>query len=262
MVLHTWDQQLRPHFHVHAIVTGGVLSLDGTQWLPTHPRYLFPVRALSKVFRGKFLDGLQRLFTQGLLVFPPGMTKVAPLAQADNFANLIAALRRQGWVVYSKAPFAGPEKLLHYLGHYTHRVAISNSRLMSCADGQVVFHYRDRAAGDIRKTMTLPADEFLRRFLCHVLPSGFQRIRHYGLLANRSKNDNLTRCRELLAVPIPEPPAKKTLAERVLLLWGIDINLCPNCGRAALERTVLLPQRLQPPTACAAPTTPTAPDTS
>jgi hypothetical protein len=262
LVLHTWDQQLRPHFHVHAVIPGGVLSADGTQWLKAHPRYLFPVRALSKVFRGKFLDGLQRLFAEGRLVFPRAMTQVAPLAERDNFGNLIAALRRPGWVVYSKAPFAGPEKLLHYLGHYTHRVAISNSRLLSCEDGQVVFHYRDRTAGDVRKTMILPADEFLRRFLCHVLPSGFQRIRHYGLLANRGKHDNLTRCRELLSVPAPEPPAKKTTAEWVLSLWGIDIHLCPKCGRAALERTVLLPQQVQFDVLCAPPTIPVPPDTS
>jgi Putative transposase/Transposase zinc-binding domain len=260
LVLHTWDQQLRPHFHLHALVTGGALSFDGNQWLPAHPRYLFPVRALSKVFRGKFLAGLNRLFTEQRLVFPANMDKVTPLAEAANFAALIAELRRHDWVVYSKAPFAGPEKLLRYLGHYTHRVAISNSRLISCTDGQVVFHYRDRASGDVRKTMALPADEFLRRFLCHVLPFGFQRIRHYGLLANRGKKEDLSRCRELLAAPKPEPPVKKTAAEWVLLLWGIDVNRCPRCGQRALERTVLLPQGgLALPSA---PTTPTPFDTS
>ena len=262
MVLHTWDQQLRPHFHLHAVIPGGVLSLDGTQWLPAHPRYLFPVRALSQVFRGKFLDGLQRLFADQRLLFSPALAQVAPLAQPANFAKLVAELRRQGWVVYSKAPFAGPEKLLHYLGHYTHRVAISNSRLVACANGQVVFHYRDRAAGDVRKTMTLPASEFLRRFLCHVLPSGFQRIRHYGLLANRGKQDNLKRCRELLAAPPPEPPTKKTTAEWLLLLWGLDVNRCPQCGQVSLQRTVLLPQRQPRRTPSATPTSPVPPDTS
>jgi Putative transposase/Transposase zinc-binding domain len=262
MVLHTWDQQLRPHFHVHAVMPGGVLSFDGTQWVPAHRRYLFPVRALSKVFRGKFLDGLTRLFADERLVFPPAMTKVAPLARADNFAKLVVEVRRQGWVVYSKAPFAGPEKLLHYLGHYTHRVAISNSRLISCDDGQVVFHYRDRQAGDVRKTMTLPADEFLRRFLCHVLPSGFQRIRHYGLLANRGKQEDLKRCRASLAVPAPEPTAKKSTAEWVLLLWGIDVTRCPQCGEPALQHTVLLPQARPSPVRSVVPTAPTPPDSS
>ncbi len=164
-------------------------------------------------------------------------------------------MRRLPWVVYSKAPFAGPEKLLSYLGRYTHRVAISNARLLSCDHGQVVFHYRDRAAGDIRKIATLPADEFLRRFLCHVLPSGFQRIRHYGLLASRKKQDCLTRCRQLLDRPAPEPPVKKTTAEWVLLLLGIAVNRCPRCGQKTLQRTTLLPVRVHLPVTASAPTT-------
>ena len=241
LVLHTWDQQLRPHFHLHGVVTGGALSNDRQRWLPSHPRFLFPVRALSKVFRGKFIDGLHRLFAEKRLVFPAAVLKVAPLADESAFHALCAQLRRQSWVVYSKAPFAGPEKLLNYLGHYTHRVAISNSRLLSCDDGQVVFHYRDRRAGDIRKTLSLPADEFLRRFLCHVLPSGFQRIRHYGLLASRTKAENLSRVRELLGEPSPPPPTKKTAAEWVLLLLGIDVHSCPRCGQKALRRERLLP---------------------
>ena len=230
MVLHTWDQQLRPHFHVHCLVTGGVLSIDRQQWLPAHPRYLFPVRALSKVFRAKFLDGLHQLFDNQRLVFAAGMQAVAPLAQPGTFGAFCAQLRRLDWVVYSKAPFAGPEKLLDYLGRYTHRVAISNARLLSGNDGQVCFHYRDRADGDTRKIASLPADEFLHRFLCHVLPSGLQRIRHYGLLANCNKQDNLKRCRQLLTVAPPEPPEKKTTAEWLLLLLGIDITRCPQCG--------------------------------
>ena len=261
LVLHTWDQQLRPHFHLHALIPGGVLALDGTRWLPAHARFLFPVAALSKVFRGKFLDGLNRLFTEQRLAFPPGMTQVAPLAQAPAFQDLCAQLRRQNWVVYSKAPFAGPAKLLHYLGHYTHRVAISNSRLISCDNGQVTFHYRDRKAGDVRKTMSLSAEEFLRRFLQHVLPAGFQRIRHYGLFANRGKREDLRRCRELLAVPAPEETGKKTTAEWLLLLWNIDVQRCPRCGQAPLEDTLLQPQHPYVP-APGMPTTPKPPDTS
>jgi hypothetical protein len=253
LVLHTWDQQLRPHFHLHGVVTGGALSADGRHWLPAHGRYLFPVRALSKVFRGKFLDGLHRLHAAGQLVFPDAVPRVAALADPQAFRALCAELRRLPWVVYSKAPFAGPEKLLAYLGRYTHRVAISNARLRSCDDGQVVFDYRDRAAGDVRKTMTLPADEFLRRFLCHVLPSGFQRIRHYGLLASRHKAAHLSRCRELLAVAAPAAPVKKSAAEWLLLLLGIDIDRCPNCGQPGLERT-RLPPALRPKAAAPAPT--------
>jgi Putative transposase/Transposase zinc-binding domain len=243
LVLHTWDQQLRPHFHVHGLIPGGVLAFDGRSWRPAHPRFLFPVRALSKVFRGKFLDGLHQLDNDGLLVFPEAVRSVAPLAHPPTFRALCSRLRHQPWVVYSKAPFAGPEKLLNYLGHYTHRVAISNARLISCDDGQVSFHYRDRAAGDVRKTLSLPAGEFLRRFLCHVLPSGFQRIRHYGLLASRCKQERLSRCRELLGVAAPAPPTKKTTAEWVLLLLGIDVNHCPRCGAEGLQRTLLPPER-------------------
>jgi Putative transposase/Transposase zinc-binding domain len=241
LVLHTWDQQLRPHFHLHCVIPGGVLSFDRDQWLPAHPHFLFPVRALSKVFRGKFLDGLRLLYDSQQLQLPATVMAVAPLADPARFYGLLSALRHQPWVVYSKAPFAGPEKLLNYLGHYTHRVAISNGRLLSCADGQVVFHYRDRTAGDIRKTMALPADEFLRRFLCHVLPSGFQRIRHYGLLASRTKHDDLPRCRELLGTPTPPPPVKKTTAEWILLLLGIEVDRCPRCGQQGLQRTRLVP---------------------
>lgn len=243
LVLHTWDQQLRPHFHLHCVIPGGVLSFDGQQWLPANSHYLFPVRALSKVFRGKFLDGLHRLYDDQRLVLPPSVPSVAPLANPHAFGALCGQLRRLPWVVYSKAPFAGPEKLLNYLGRYTHRVAISNSRLLGCDHGQVLFHYRDRTDGDIRKTMSLPADEFLQRFLCHVLPSGFQRIRHYGLLASRKKQDCLRRCRELLDMPTPEPPLKKTTAEWLLLL-GIDVSRCPRCGQQTLQRTTLLPVRV------------------
>jgi len=263
LVLHTWDQQLRPHFHLHCLIPGGALSDDGHQWLPGRQRYLFPVRALSKVFRGKFLDGLRQLYDTQQLLLPAAVQAVAALTKPTRFYALLSALRHQPWVVYSKAPFAGPEKLLRYLGQYTHRVAISNARLLSCADGQVRFHYRDRAAGDVRKTMTLPAAEFLRRFLGHVLPSGFQRIRHYGLLANRSKRDNLARCRQLLGVAAPEPPRKKSLAEWVWLLLGIDVQRCPRCGAGGLQRDLVPPMR-QPPSKELAALTPRPPleDTS
>lgn len=263
LVLHTWDQQLRPHFHLHGVIPGGVLAFDGQSWRPAHPRFLFPVRALSKVFRGKFLDGLHQLYDDKLLIFPEAVLRVAPLAHAPTFNAWCSRLRHQPWVVYSKAPFAGPEKLLNYLGHYTHRVAISNARLLNCDDGQVSFHYRDRAAGDVRKTLSLSADEFLRRFLCHVLPSGFQRIRHYGLLASCCKQERLNRCRELLGVEVPAPPVKKTTAEWVLLVLGIDVNRCPRCGADRLQRTLLLPERQAlPRRADPLPTKPAFEDTS
>jgi len=243
MVLHTWDQRLRAHFHVHCVITGGGLSLDGERWIKSHPRYLFPVRALGSVFRGKFLDGLRRLYDGGQLVLPAAVKAIAPLAVPACFYALLSKLRHKPWVVYSKAPFAGPQKLLDYLGRYTHRVALSNSRLISCADGVVRFHYRDRADGDQRKIAALSADTFLQRFLQHVLPKGFLRIRHYGLLANRRKGELLKRCRSLLGTVQPEPPAPKTTAEWIMQILGIDVNCCPQCGKQTLQRTEVPPVR-------------------
>jgi predicted Zn-ribbon and HTH transcriptional regulator len=243
MVLHTWDQQLRAHFHVHCVITGGGLSLDGEHWIKSHPRYLFPVRALGSVFRGKFLDGLRRLYDCGQLVLPAVVKAVAPLADPAFFCELLSKLRHKPWVVYSKAPFAGPQKLLDYLGRYTHRVALSNSRLISCADGVVRFHYRDRADGDQRKIAALTADTFLQRFLQHVLPKGFLRMRHYGLLANRRKAELLKRCGTLLGTVQPEPSAPKTTAEWIMQILGIDVNCCPRCGQKTLQRTEVPPVR-------------------
>jgi predicted Zn-ribbon and HTH transcriptional regulator len=243
MVLHTWDQQVRAHFHVHCVITGGGLALDGSRWIKAHPRYLFPVGALGKVFRGKFLDGLRQLYDNAKLVLPAAVKEVAPLANPDCFYALLSKLRHKRWVVYSKAPFAGPEKLLDYLGRYTHRVALSNQRLISCEDGVVRFHYRDRADGDQRKIAEVPADEFLRRFLRHVLPKGFLRIRHYGILANRRKRELLECCRTHLKVVKPAPPTEKTTAEWILQLTGIDVTRCPRCGSATLEHAEMPPMR-------------------
>jgi len=243
MVLHTWDQQLRAHFHVHCVITGGGLSLDGQRWIKAHPRYLFPVRALGMVFRGKFLDGLRHLYDTGQLIIPPTVKAVAPFANPDCVYALLSKLRHKPWVVYSKAPYAGPEKLLDYLGRYTHRVALSNNRLISCADGLVRFHYRDRADGDQRKIAELSADAFLHRFLQHVLPKRFLRIRHYGLLANRRKAELLQRCRTHLGVTKPEPAEPKSTAEWILQLVGIDVTRCPQCGSGTLERTEVPPLR-------------------
>jgi len=226
LVLHTWDQQLRPHFHVHAVVTGGALATDGSKWIGAHEKFLFPVRALSKVFRGKYVEGVEKLLKQCQLDLPP------QLAEPDDQRRLIRTLRRKAWVVYSKRPFAGPEKLLDYLGRYTHRVAISNHRLLSLENGQVEFAYRDRRDGDRRKTRQLPAEEFIGRFLKHTLPGRFMRIRHYGLLANRAKKERLAQCRELLGASAPEPKKSKTLADWILLWTGEDVMRCPQCGCA------------------------------
>ena len=237
MILHTWDQQLRPHVHLHCLIPAGALAADRSRWIPGDPRFLFPVHALSRVFRGKFLDGLRRLGQRGDL-----------LSGTDDLDPLCESLRKKPWIVYAKPPFAGPEQALGYLGRYTHRIAISNERILDLRDGAVTFAYRDRAAGDVRRTMTLPADRFIGRFLLHVLPRGFVRIRHYGFLANRCKVDALARCRELLgAAPLPPPEEPKTAVDRVFLLTGEDLTRCPRCGHRPLISVEIRPAtRAQP----------------
>jgi len=241
LVLHTWDQQLRDHFHVHAVIAGGALRADG--WVSKGNQFLFPVTALSTVFRAKFLEEFAELCSTGKLKLPPQLEQ---LGMPVGLRKWLRNLRRKAWVVYSKRPFSGPDKLFDYLGRYTHRVAISNHRLLSADADQVRFHYRDRADGDRRKTAALPAEQFIRRFLQHVLPDRFMRIRHYGFLANRAKQKALARCRTSLGVAAPEDvPEAKTVAEWMLELTGFDITRCPQCGdqllRIELHPTVPLP---------------------
>jgi len=229
LVLHTWDQQLRPHFHLHALIASGALSADGRQWIAGGRKFLFPVRGLSKMFRAKYLDGLAELLEHGELDLPP---QLAHLADQVARRRLLRQWRRKPWVVYSKAPFAGPKKLLDYLGRYTHRAAISNHRLLNCDDGQVCFTWRDRRDGDRRKTMSLPAEVFIHRFLQHVLPDRFLRVRHYGLLGNRGKQQRLAHCRELLGgstFAATEPPPQSA-ADWLRQTLGIDVTQCPCCG--------------------------------
>ena len=181
MILHTWGQNLLLHPHLHAVVTGGGLSADGQRWIAGRSRFFLPVKVLGRLFRGKFLAGLQQLYHRGELQLHGS---VAALAQPGCFQSLLRSLYRRDWIVYAKPPFGGAQQVFRYLGRYTHRVAISNQRLLHLQDGKVVFQYKDYAQGQKRKQMTLAAEEFLRRFLLHVLPKGFVRIRHYGLLAS------------------------------------------------------------------------------
>jgi hypothetical protein len=255
LLLHTWDQQLRPHFHVHGLIASGALAPNGSRWIAGGSRFLFPVRALSKMFRAKYLDALADLLDQRRLDVP---RQLAALDDPIARRRWLRQLRRKPWVVYSKPPFAGPRRLLDYLGRYTHRVAISNHRILDCRDDQVCFHYRDRRDGDRRKIARLPAQEFLRRFLAHVLPDGFMRIRHYGLLANRGKHQRLDQLRRLLGTPgqaVADPPPQTT-AEWMRLWLGIDLDRCPACGE-------LLHRDSLPPTVCpfhASPRIPSATD--
>jgi len=226
-VLHTWDQTLRDHFHLHCLIPAGALSFDRSHWIPARDGFLFPVRALSLVFRGKFLDLLQRACTKEQLQF---VGRCAPLAQPKAFHQLIRSLAAKKWVVYAKRPFSVPDKVLDYLGRYTHRVAISNNRILSLDQGRVTFSYRDRRNDNRLRSMTLESDEFIRRFLLHVLPDGFMRVRHFGFLANRSKKQNLAQCRELLGVePQPNRTPKKSAREVMLDVTGFDVALCPVC---------------------------------
>ena len=247
-VLHTWDQTLGPHFHLHCLIPGGALSFDHSHWIAARDNFLFHVQALSRVFRGKFLEGLQQALTEGRLQFP-GQT--ASLATPGGFSSLIQSLHKKDWNVYAKKPFASPEKVLDYLGRYTHRVAISNHRLLSAQTGQVTFAYRDRKQGNALKSITLAAEEFIRRFLLHLLPNGFMRIRHFGFLANRSKKQNLSCCRRLLGwAPPPAHPAPKSALELMRELTGVDFSRCPHCHRGTLIVIQILPAAapsLQPP---------------
>jgi hypothetical protein len=196
-VLHTWGQNLHLHPHVHCVVPGGGLASEGNRWVACRPGFLLPVRPLSRLFRGKFLDLLRRAYDRGLLGFHGQQEH---LADPRAFGELLQACWRTEWVVYAKPPFGGPERVLKYLARYTHRVAISNQRLVKVEDDQVFFRWKDYAHGNQPKVMALGAVEFLRRFLQHVVPSGFVRIRHYGLLGNRVREANLARCRALLGV--------------------------------------------------------------
>src|SRR5664279_3280957 len=222
-VLHTWNQKLQLHPHVHCVVPAGGLSLDHTHWIPSCPRFFLPRPVLRRVFRGKFVAGLKSAFQQQQLHFAGDL---APIAQPKIFAAWLRALFRKNWVVYCKPPFGGPEYVLQYLGRYTHRVAISKHRLISFTDGQVTFRYRDSADHNKQKLWPLPVDEFLGRFLLHILPKGFVRIRNFGFLANRKRAKLLPLCFHLLGAtqqPQAEPHASST--EDSSASW-----LCPKCG--------------------------------
>jgi hypothetical protein len=229
VVLHTWSQSLLDHYHVHCIVTGGGVARDQSQWMATSAHYLFPVRALSRMFRGKYLAGLQELQAKGKLQFRGQLAGLAPPAK---FAALVRKAARPEWVVYAKRPFAGPRQVLAYLSRYTHRVALSPRRLLA-ADGQnVTFDYKDYADGARHKTMTLSTTEFVRRFCLHVLPERFVKIRHYGLLGNRQRQERLARARTLLGVATM-PSLENLPSTTIQTLEPAPIR-CPYCHQPGL----------------------------
>jgi hypothetical protein len=237
-VLHTWDKTLLDPFHVHCLVPAGALSFDQKRWTPARKNFLFPVTALSIVFRGKFLDLLKKACDRNKLLF---VGQSVSLAHSVAFKLLIKALRKNPWVVYAKKPFGSPDHVLDYLGRYTHRVALSNDRILSARNGEVTFSYRDRKDQDRKKTMTLQAQEFIRRFLLHDIPKGFVRVRHFGFLANRSKS-LLSKCRQLLDLgpTVPTLP-QRSFHEMMLQLTGLDITRCPLCQKGTLVFLANLP---------------------
>jgi hypothetical protein len=243
-VLHTWNQKLGLHPHVHCVIPSGGLSLDHTHWVKPRYRFFLPIRVLGRVFRGKFVAGLQQAFQNGRLRFHGNLARLAP---PKTFAAWLRPLFRNDWVVYAKPPFGGPDYVLQYLGRYTHRVAISNHRLVSLVDGQVTFRWRDSAHKNESRLLTLSLDEFLRRFLWHLLPKGFVRIRNFGFLANRRRAVFLPLCLHRLgSAPKPhaEPEASATNG-------GSDLWRCPECGgpMRVLERLTAAEIQLRSPPA-------------
>jgi hypothetical protein len=240
-VLHTWSQKLELHPHVHCVVPAGGLAADRTRWIKLRYDFFLPVKVLGRVFRGKFVAALQRAFQDGRLSFH-GNLKL--LAQPKTFAAWRRLLFRKDWVVYSKRPFGGPEHVLRYLGRYTHRVAISNHRLISFADGVVTFRWRDSAHNNEQKPLPLSVDEFLRRFLLHLLPEGFVRIRNFGFLANRKRATALPLCFQLLGAT---PPTKQEISTAS----PSDLWTCPQCGgpMVVIERFTAAEIQLRSPPA-------------
>lgn len=239
-ILHTWGQNLLHHPHLHCVIPGGGLSPDGTHWVSCLPGFFLPVKVLSRLFRRLFLEQLRTAFRKGKLRFSGELTE---LRQQARFMQYLRPLQDAEWVVYAKAPFGGPLQVLDYLGRYTHRVALSNERLLEVKDGQVTFQWKDyRAKGrEKSRVMTLTSDEFIRRFLIHVLPRGFQRIRFFGMLSNRNRKARLADCRSLLTAPIlellPKPGDYRPLREPIT---QASIRCCPSCGKGEMVRILTL----------------------
>ena len=238
-VLHTWGQNLLHHPHLHCVVTGGGLSPDGMRWISCRSGFFLPVRVLSRLFRRLFLEYLEKASLAGELAFFNSLQRLSTRAA---FLHYLAPVRKTEWVVYAKPPFAGPQQVLDYVGRYTHRIAISNNRLLDIDDGKVRFRWKDYRDRNRQKAMTVPADEFIRRFLLHVLPEGFHRIRYYGFLGNRHRTHKLARCRELLAMPVQEPldgQPERDYRDHYEELTGVSLKQCPAChqGRMVIVET-------------------------
>jgi Putative transposase/Transposase zinc-binding domain len=243
-VLHTWGSNLLHHPHLHCVVPGGGLSRDGTRWISCKPGFFLPVRVLSRLFRRLFLEYLQGAFDAGKLQF---FTALEKLGHRREFVRYLAPLRKAEWVVYAKAPFSGPQQVLDYVGRYTHRVALSNHRLLDIDAGQVCFQWKDYRDKGQQKAMHLSAEEFIRRFLLHALPDGFQRIRYYGLLGNRYRQQKLARCRQLLGMAPPtEAPVPEDYRDQHELLTESSLRECPLCHRGRMVMVEMLTPHRSP----------------
>jgi predicted Zn-ribbon and HTH transcriptional regulator len=238
-VLHTWSQTLMDHFHLHCLIPAGALSFTKDSWIPSRGRYLFKITSLAKEFRKRYLKLLLNAYLKDKLTFTK---KTAALESEEAFKQLIDALSKTKWITYAKRPFAGPEQVLEYLGRYTHRVAISNNRIVSIDNGSVTFTYRDRKRDNEIKEMTLDAHEFIRRFLQHVLPKGLIKIRYFGFLAHTNKKEEIPLIRRLIdpEATLPEK-IKETIDEMMLRLTGIDITCCPKCMKGKMIKIRKLP---------------------
>jgi len=238
-VLHTWSQTLIDHFHLHCLIPAGALSFTKDKWIPTKDNFLFKITSLALEFRKRYLKLLLNAYLQDELIFTQ---KTAALNSRQAFQQLINSVSKKRWITYAKRPFAGPQQVLEYLGRYTHRVAISNNRIISIDNGSVTFTYRDRQKDNEIKEMTLDADEFIRRFLLHVLPKGFFKIRYFGFLAHTNKKKDIPLIRKLIdpEATLPEK-TNESIREMMLRLTGIDITCCPKCKKGKMIRIRKLP---------------------
>jgi hypothetical protein len=240
-ILHTWSQTLIHHPHLHCLVTGGGLSLDRKRWICSKKDFFIPVHVLSCLFRGKFLDGLKKEYEAGELKFPG---QIEELKETPIFKRFLTNLYHQVWVVYCRPPLKDPEKVMDYLGRYTHRVALSNDRLVKMEGNQVTFRWRDSSDNNKIKLITLKALEFIRRFLLHVLPGQFVKIRYYGILSHRSRKTKLSRCKKLLGVVILEESKevpKEPWQDLLTRITGINPRICPHCGKGKMVQREILP---------------------
>jgi len=239
-VLHTWSQTLMDHFHLHCLIPAGALSFKKDRWIPARQSFLFRIKSLAKEFRKRYLRNLETAYLKEQLIFPGNTAQVE---SKQKFGRLIESLSNVKWIAYAKRPFAGPQQVLEYLGRYTHRVAISNNRIISILNGNVAFTYRDRQRDNEIRQMTLDAEEFIRRFLLHVLPKGFLKIRYFGFLSHRNKKQAIALLRKLIDPDAKFPEkVKETVLEMMLRLVGIDITRCPKCKKGKMKMIKRLPR--------------------